>query len=100
MNNDDNVNNMHKLLGEAVMSLLEDQGAVNNHTILERLTQLAEGESDEDVIMAYWQARKAFRQSASSAAARQALDDGFADTNMVRLHSHRVRLKQSSGEKE
>ena len=39
---------MHVAPGEAVMSILDNRGALNNHSILERLQQLAEAETDEE----------------------------------------------------
>lgn len=87
--------NMHVALGEAVMSILDNRGALNNHSILERLQQLAEAETDEEKIMSYWQAKKAFRHIPQSVAGHRLKDVNSTDSKTVRMPQNRFGFRRT-----
>ena len=93
----DEIKNMHVALGEAVMSILDNQSALNNQTIMERLQQLAEAEHDEEKVAAYWQARKAFRQLPQSAPGLRQQDASNTDSKIVKMPPNRFAPRKARG---
>ncbi|QHM72139.1 hypothetical protein [Mixta intestinalis] len=90
----DDLKNMHVALGEAVMSLLDSQSALSNHTILERLQQFAEQETDEEKVMSYWQARKAFRHIPQSVSGHRLKDVNSTDSRTVKMPQNRFGFRR------
>jgi outer membrane receptor for Fe3+-dicitrate len=91
----DETKNIHVALGEAVMSILESQSALSNHTILERLQQLADSEADEEKIAAYWQAKKAFRHIPQSVTRLRRQDVNSTDSKTVRMPPNRFPFRRT-----
>lgn len=85
MDNEEDSKNIHTALGEAVMSLLDSQGALNNHAILEKLEQLAQTATDEAKAISYWQAKRLFRHMPQSAPGQRLIDASSADAKIVRM---------------
>ncbi|MEQ4532127.1 MAG: hypothetical protein ABN478_12625 [Mixta sp.] len=91
----DESKNIHVALGEAVLSILESQSALSNHTILERLQQLAESEADEEKVAAYWQAKKAFRHIPQSVTRLRRQDVNSTDNKTVRMPPNRFSFRRT-----
>ncbi|MFD1802214.1 hypothetical protein ACFSFZ_08440 [Mixta tenebrionis] len=90
----DDLKNMHVALGEAVLSVLESQSALSNHTLLERLQQFAEQETDEEKVISYWQAKQAFRHIPPSVAGRRLKDVNSTDSRTVKMPQNRFGLRR------
>ncbi|MDR7345628.1 outer membrane receptor for Fe3+-dicitrate [Pantoea alhagi] len=90
--------NVHVALGEAVMSILDSQSALSNHAIMDKLQQLAEHESDEEKVMAYWEARKAFRHIPQSVTGLRRKDADNTDAKTVKIPQHRFGFRRARSE--
>lgn len=77
------------------MSLLESQGVLNNHAILERLDQLAETETDAAKSISCWKAKSLFRHIPQSAPAQRLTDASSADAKIVRMPPHRSGFRRT-----
>ncbi|WP_312240842.1 hypothetical protein [Pantoea sp.] len=95
MDNEEDSKNIHTALGEAVMSLLDSQGALNNHAILNRLEQLAQTAEDEAKAASYWKAKKLFRHMPQSATGQRLTDASSADARIVRMPPHRAGFRRT-----
>jgi hypothetical protein len=95
LNNEEELKNIHTALGEAVMSLLESQGALNNHAILERLDQLAETETDVAKAISWWKAKSLFRHIPQSAPEKRLTDASTADAKIVRMPPNRSGFRRT-----
>lgn len=91
----DDSKNVHVALGEAVMSVLESQHTLSNQTIMERLQQLAEAETDEEKVMSYWQAKKAFRHIPQSVTGLRQKDASNTDSKIVKMPPNRFGLRRA-----
>ena len=88
-------NHVHIALGEAVMSILDSQSALSNHAILDKLQQLAESETDEEKVMSYWQARKAFRHVPQSVTGLRRNDADHTDSKTVKIPQNRFGFRRA-----
>ncbi|UQY43341.1 hypothetical protein M1E08_04805 [Erwinia sp. PK3-005] len=90
--------NVHVALGEAVMSILDSQSALSNHAIMDKLQQLAETETDEEKVMSYWEARKAFRHIPQSVSGLRRKDAGNTDAKTVKFPQNRFGFRRTRSE--
>ncbi|MGD8105102.1 hypothetical protein ACQE32_00230 [Pantoea sp. FN0302] len=94
----DDFKNVHVALGEAVMSILDSQSALSNHAIMDKLQQLAKSETDEEKVMSYREARKAFRHIPRSVTGLRRKDAGNTDAKMVKIPQNRLVLRRARSE--